>query len=115
MLSEPGVGVDHSTIYRWLQRHAVMAKAARRAVQVRAYADRILVRFAGETIADHTIYDSRHYLPVLVNRPCALRNGTPFRDRSLRSGSLRLNRKFGHHDEGHRRFSASWPPFQTMA
>lgn len=93
-------------------RYSVMAKAARRTVQVRAYADRIVVRFVGETIAeharqfgrDHTIYDPWHYLPVLVHKPGALRNGAPFKDWSLPSGLSRLKRKFGDGDEGHRRF-----------
>ena len=64
-------------------RYSVAAKAVRRAVQVRAYADRIVVRMGDEVIADHarffgrdrTIYDPWHYLPVLVNKPGALRNG----------------------------------------
>lgn len=93
-------------------RYSVMAKAARRTVSVRAYADRIVVRFAGETIAeharqfgrDHTIYDPWHYLPVLVHKPGALRNGAPFRDWSLPTALSRLKRKFGDSDEGHRRF-----------
>ena len=46
-------------------RYSVMAKAARRTVQVRAYADRILIRCGGEVVAEHarffgrdrTIYD----------------------------------------------------------
>src|SRR3546814_8221583 len=48
-------------------RYSVMAKAVRRTVQVRAYADRIVVRCDGEIVADHprcfgrdrTIYDAR--------------------------------------------------------
>jgi hypothetical protein len=34
-------------------RYSVMAKAARRAVQVRAYADRIVVRLGDEVVAEH--------------------------------------------------------------
>jgi len=53
-------------------------------VQVRVYADRIL-GCDGEIVADHprcfgrdrTIYDPWHYLPVLVIKPGALRNGAP--------------------------------------
>lgn len=53
-----------------------MAKAAKCTVQVRAYADRIIVRCAGEVVAEHarcfgrgrTIYDPWHYLPVLAHR-----------------------------------------------
>jgi hypothetical protein len=67
-------------------RYSVMAKAARRTVQVRAYADRIVVRCGDEVVAEHarhfgrdrTIYDPWHYLPVLARKPGALRNGAPF-------------------------------------
>ena len=93
-------------------RYSVMAKAARRAVQVRAYADRIVVRCAGEIVADHprcfgrgrTIYDPWHYLPVLARKPGALRNGAPFQDWSLPPALMRLRRKLGAGDEADRRF-----------
>jgi hypothetical protein len=84
-------------------RYSVMAKAARRAVQVRAYADRIVVRLGDEVIAEHarhfgrdrTIYDPWHYLPVLANKPGALRNGAPFQDWDLPPALTRLRRKLG--------------------
>jgi hypothetical protein len=58
-------------------RYSVMAKVARRAVQIRAYADRIVIRCDGEVVADHprsfgrdrTIYDPWRYLPVLAKKP----------------------------------------------
>jgi len=67
-------------------RYSVMAKAGRRAVPVRAYADRIVVRCDGEVIPDHrrffdryrTLYDPWHYLPVLATKHGALRKGVPF-------------------------------------
>ncbi len=67
-------------------RYSVMARAAKRKVQVRAYADKIVVRCAGEVVAEHarsfgrgrTIYDPWRYLPVLARKPGALRNGAPF-------------------------------------
>ena len=93
-------------------RYSVMAKAVRRTVQVRAYADRIVVRCAGEVIADHprffgrdrTIHDPWHYLPVLVTKPGALRNGAPFQDWDLPPALARLRRKLGTGDEADRRF-----------
>jgi len=93
-------------------RYSVMAKAARRTVQVRAYADRIVVRCAGEVVADHarsfsrsrTIYDPWHYLPVLVRKPGALRNGAPFQDWELPPALTQLRRKLGRGDEADRRF-----------
>src|SRR3546814_17123042 len=89
-----------------------MAKAVRRTVQVRAYADRIVVRCDGEIVADHprcfgrdrTIYDPWHYLPVLVTKPGAMRNGAPFQDWELPPALARLRRQLGTGDEADRRF-----------
>ena len=93
-------------------RYSVMAKAAKRTAQVRAYADRIVVRCAGEVVAEHarcfgrgrTIYDPWHYLPVLARKPGALRNGAPFIDWSLPPALTQLKRKLGRGDEADRRF-----------
>ena len=93
-------------------RYSVMAKAAKRTTQVRAYADRIVVRCAGEVVAEHarcfgrgrTIYDPWHYLPVLARKPGALRNGAPFLDWSLPPALTRLKHKLGRGDEADRRF-----------
>ena len=62
-------------------------EAVRRAVQVRAYADRIVVRMGDEVVAEHprffgrdrTIYDPWHYLPVLATqaRRAAQRRAVP--------------------------------------
>ena len=93
-------------------RYSVMARAARRAVQIRAYADRIVIRLAGEIVGehargfgrDHTVYDPWHYLPVLAKKPGALRNGAPFQDWALPPALDRLRRKLGRGDEADRRF-----------
>jgi transposase len=93
-------------------RYSVASRAARRAVQVRAYADRIVVRLGDEIIAEHprcfardrTIYDPWHYLPVLVTKPGALRNGAPFQGWDLPPALARLRRKLGGGDESDRRF-----------
>jgi transposase len=93
-------------------RYSVMAKAAKRTAQVRAYADRIVVRCAGEVVAEHarcfgrgrTIYDPWHYLPVLAKKPGALRNGAPFQDWELPPALAQLRRKLGRGDEADRRF-----------
>ncbi len=85
---------------------------ARRTVQVRAYADRIVVRCGEEVVAEHpryfgrnrTIYDPRHYLPVLARKPDALRNGAPFQDWDLPPALARLRRKLGYGDDADRRF-----------
>jgi len=93
-------------------RYSVMARAGRRTVQLRAYADRIVVRCDGEVVADHrrffgrdrTLYDPWHYLPVLATKPGALRNGAPFQDWELPPALARLRRKLGSGDEADRRF-----------
>src|SRR3546814_2708400 len=64
-------------------RYSVMSTAARRTVQVRSYADRIVIRCGDAIVGEHerhfgrnrTIYDPWHYLPVLAHKPGALRNG----------------------------------------
>jgi hypothetical protein len=94
------------------KRYSVMAKAARRAVQVRAYADRIVVRFDDEAVAEHPRFFGRdrmfldpwHYLPVLARKPGALRNGAPFQDWELPPALARLRRKLGTGDEADRPF-----------
>jgi len=93
-------------------RYSVMAKAARRPVQVRAYADKIVVRCGDAIVAEHhrhfgrdrTIYDPWHYLPVLAKKPGALRNGAPFQGWELPPALTRLRRKLGTGDEADRRF-----------
>ena len=93
-------------------KYSVRAHAARRAVQIRAYADRIVVRCGEEIVAEHprsfgrdrTIYDPWHYLPVLARKPGALRNGAPFQDWDLPPALSKLRRRLGSGDEADRRF-----------
>ena len=93
-------------------RYSVAARAAGRRVQLRAYAERILVFLNGEPIADHgrrfgrneTIYDPWHYLPVLARKPGALRNGEPFRDWDLPTGLAEIRERLKTHTDGDRQF-----------
>jgi transposase len=93
-------------------RYSVDARAAGRAVLVRAYADRIVVLHEGEVVADHrrsfrrdqVVYDPWHYLPVLLRKPGALRNGAPFRDWDLPPALDRTRAKLQHHPDGDRHF-----------
>jgi transposase len=72
-------------------RYSVHACAAGRAVMVRAYADRVILVWDGQTVGVHrrqfgrdkTIFDPWHYLEVLKKKPGALRNGAPFKDWEL--------------------------------
>lgn len=72
-------------------RYSVHAAHANRVVSLRAYADHIKVVGDDQVIAEHgrvfdrgqTVYDWRHYIPVLERKPGALRNGAPFADLPL--------------------------------
>jgi hypothetical protein len=93
-------------------RYSVDARAAGRAVLVRAYADRIVVLFVGEIVADHprsfrreqVVYDAWHYLPVLLRKPGALRNGAPFKDWALPPALAKVRARLQHHHDGDRQF-----------
>lgn len=93
-------------------RYSVAARAANRPVAVRAYADRIVVRLEGEVVAEHvrafgrdrTVYDPWHYVPVLVRKPGALRNGAPFRDWALPPNLEKVRRRLGRGDAADRQF-----------
>jgi transposase len=89
-------------------RYSVAARAARQAVQVHAYADRLVIRLGGEIVGEHarrfgrdqTVYDPWHYLPVLARKPGALRNGEPFRDWVLPPGLADVRRRLAGHEDG---------------
>ncbi len=91
-------------------KYSVTANAVGRPVEVHAYADRIVIRQDGQIVGDHprsfdrgeTIYDPWHYVPVLVRKPGALRNGAPFKDWVLPAAMERLRRKLAGADDGNR-------------
>ena len=93
-------------------RYSVDARAAGRMVLVRSHAERIVVLFNNEVVADHprqfrrdqVIYDPWHYLPVLVKKPGALRNGAPFKDWDLPSGLTEVRARLKSHADGDRQF-----------
>lgn len=93
-------------------RYSVMAKAAHQAVQVRAYATRIVIRCDGVVVAEHervfgrnqTAHNPWHYLPILARKPGALRNGAPFQDWDLPPILAQLRRRLGKGDDADRRF-----------
>lgn len=68
-------------------RYSVMARAVGRPVEVEAYAERIVIRQDGATVGEHarrsgcgqTSYAPWHSVPVLSQKPGALRNGAPFK------------------------------------
>ena len=91
-------------------KYSVAASAVGRPVEVHAYADRIVIRQDGRIVGEHsrsfgrgeTIYDPWHYVPVLVKKPGALRNGAPFKDWVLPAALERVRRKLAGADDGNR-------------
>jgi transposase len=72
-------------------RYSVNAMAVGKSVEVRAYANRVIMVMNGTTVGVHkrhlgrdkVIYDPWHYLSVLEQKPGALRNGAPFKQWNL--------------------------------
>jgi hypothetical protein len=93
-------------------RYSVDARAAGRMVLVRSHAERIVVLLDDVVVADHTrsfkrdqiVYDPWHYLPVLVRKPGALRNGAPFKDWDLPAALAQVRAKLKSHADGDRQF-----------
>src|SRR5271163_4988079 len=91
-------------------KYSVAASAVGRPVEVHAYADRIVIRQDGRTVAEHsrsfgrgdTLYDPWHYVPVLARKPGALRNGAPFKDWVLPAAIERVRRKLASAEDGNR-------------
>src|SRR5471032_3217313 len=93
-------------------RYSIDARAAGRMVLVRSHAERIVVLLGDEVVADHPrhfrrdqiIYDPWHYLPVLMKKPGALRNGAPFKDWDLPSALTQVRAKLKQHADADRQF-----------
>jgi transposase len=91
-------------------KYSVSASAVGRPVEIHAYANRIVIRQDGRTVAEHprsygrgkTIYDPWHYVPVLARKPGALRNGAPFKDWVLPTAMDRVRRKLAGSSDGDR-------------
>ena len=92
--------------------YSVAARAVGRPVDVRAYADRIVIRQDGEIVAEHPrsfgrgriVYDPWHYVPILTKKPGALRNGAPFKGWQLPNPLGRLRTRLSARDDGDRQF-----------
>jgi len=93
-------------------RYSIDARAAGRMVLVRSHAERVVVLLGEEVVADHPrcfqrdriIYDPWHYLPVLMKKPGALRNGAPFKDWALPPALTQVRAKLKPHADGERQF-----------
>ena len=82
-------------------RYSVDCREVGRVVQLRVYADRIMLVSNNKVVGDHerqfgrnkTVFDPWHYLPVLDRKPGALRNGAPFKDWDLPAAIRRVQRR----------------------
>ena len=71
--------------------YSVDCHYASKIVQCKAYADKLVFIYRDKEIAEHirrfdkgqTYYNWKHYLPLLMRKPGALRNGAPFKDMEL--------------------------------
>jgi transposase len=94
-------------------KYSVDAKAAGKAVQLRAYAEKIVIRLDGEIVATHarrfgrdrTVYEPLHYIPILARKPGALRNGAPFREWKMPEGLNKVRNRLGRTDDADRQFA----------
>ncbi len=92
--------------------YSVESAAVGHTPMLRAYANRIVVVEDGVVIGEHPRefgrhqirYNPWHYLPVLLRKPGALRNGAPFRDWELPAPLLAMRQALGTHDDGDRQF-----------
>ena len=102
-------GVSKTCLVRFDNHHySVEARAVGRPVDVRAYADRIVIRQDGETVAEHPrgfqhgkiTYNPWHYVPILRRKPGALRNGAPFKGWQLPGALGRMRDRLSAHADG---------------
>jgi hypothetical protein len=91
-------------------KYSVAASAIGRPVEIRAYAERIELRQDGRIVGDHrrcfgrgqTVFDPWHYVPVLMRKPGALRNGAPFKDWVLPASLEKIRRRLASVEDGDR-------------
>ena len=105
------VSVSKTCLVRFDNKYySVSARAVGRTVDVRAYADRIVIRQDGETVAEHPRSFGRgeiacnpwHYVPILTRKPGALRNGAPFKGWQLPGALGRMRARLTGRDDGDR-------------
>ena len=95
-------------------RYSVNAMAVGKTVEVRAYANRVIIVQSGTTVGVHrrhlgrdkVIYDPWHYLAVLERKPGALRNGAPFKQWELPESITAVRTTLESRPTGDRQFVA---------
>jgi hypothetical protein len=91
-------------------KYSVPCHAVGRPVEIAAYAERIVIRQDGQIVATHArcfgrdqvIYDPWHYVPALMRKPGALRNGAPFKGWALPGALGRVRQKLSGSADGDR-------------
>ena len=81
-------------------------------VEMRIYSKRILVYHAGKKIGSHEryfgrhkkIYNPWHYVPVLEQKPGALRNGAPFKEFKLPESITKIQQALSKYSDGDKQF-----------
>jgi transposase len=79
-------------------RYSVECTLVGQTVQLRVYADKVIIAHNGQVVGSHerqfgrdkTVFDPWHYLPVLERKPGALRNGAPFKSWELPEALTRI-------------------------
>lgn len=95
-------------------RYSVNAIAAGKTVEIRAYANRIIIVMNDTVVGVHkrhfgrdkVIYDPWHYLAVLEQKPGALRNGAPFKEWNLPDSMQEVRTRLEARSDGDRQFVA---------
>jgi transposase len=93
-------------------RYSVPSTYAKQRISLRAYAQRIVLVAGQQVIASHqrsfTKHDYQfepwHYVPLLKQKPGALRNGAPFKDWALPASVLEIKRRYLKRQGGDRDF-----------
>ena len=86
-------------------RYSVDCRHVGSPVQLRVYAEQIVIVREGEVVGEHrrhfgsdkTIFDPWHYVPALARKPGALRNGAPFRHWDLPEAIARIGEQLQRH------------------
>jgi len=118
-----------STVFFENNRYSVPTKYVSKAVQVKGYADEVVVSYQGREIArhkrsygrNHQEYNPFHYLRVLARKPRAFADGKPFKNWQLpevfANYRILLNKKY---EDGDRYFAKTlillndWPIKDVM-
>lgn len=104
--------------------YSVECACAGKIVQCKSYADKLVFMYDGKEVGCHerkftrgkTYYNWLHYLPILANKPGALRNGAPFTDMHLPDELNKVRQHLEKHINGARDFAhiLSYIPIESM-